>query len=52
MGGVLVDDHEAVPGLGQDIGLVDLRARRAERTERERIERQARYRSGGAGSYD
>lgn len=27
-------------------------ARRAERAERERIERQARYRSGGAGSYD
>lgn len=27
-------------------------ARRAERAERERIERQARYRSGGAGSFD
>ena len=27
-------------------------ARRAERAERDRIERQARYRSGGAGSYD
>ncbi|MGY5883744.1 DUF5313 family protein [Modestobacter lacusdianchii] len=27
-------------------------ARRAERTERERIEKRARYRSGGAGSYD
>ncbi|WP_299956003.1 DUF5313 family protein [uncultured Modestobacter sp.] len=27
-------------------------ARRAERAERERIEKRARYRSGGAGSYD
>ena len=31
MGGVLVDDDQAVAGLRHDIGLVDLRARGAER---------------------
>ena len=32
MRGVLVDDHESVAGLRYDIGLVDLRARRPQRT--------------------
>ena len=31
MGGVLVDDDDAVAGLGQDIGLVHLGPRRAQR---------------------
>ena len=31
VGGVLVDDDDAVPGLGDDVGLVELRAGRAER---------------------
>ena len=31
MGGMLVDEHDAVGGLGEDVGAVQLRARRAER---------------------
>ena len=31
MGGVLVDDHHALVGLGHDVGLVELRARDAQR---------------------
>src|ERR1700743_3586495 len=35
MGGMLVDDNEPVAGLGNDIGLVNLGARRAERAVHE-----------------
>ena len=31
VGGVLIDDHDAVAGLGHDIGVVHLRPRRAQR---------------------
>ena len=45
--GVLVDDHQPVLGLGDDVGRRDLPARDAERVARDRLDR--RLGAGGGG---
>ena len=37
VGGMLVDQHHAVAGLGEDVGVMQLRARRAQRMALERL---------------